>query len=440
MRVVNLQEYTHPKFRSSRRDSPDNSVARLLLPDEILLDIFAILGLQVLQHARLYYNRITMQSTFMLDSTIPLGEDISTIRNAILVPRSWRAVGTEFLYQHIVITSPRRYRLLSRTLEKSPHLSCYVQSTFVADIRMEPSFPMNLLRQQDRVPERIQPHLSSIFQYCTYLDKLFLSLQHPLSDRVASEWLQRPPITSRLRYLTLSGRTLMSTFSHLSLPLLEILCLRAFTFQHEDTVVFPQFPKLHTLQLARTTDWKSYHRIFASITALPSLTCLELYENDYQSSLAANEYTLPDFPHLQTLKAFGTYEYILFSTRWVESPTLGRIRHLGVGVADNGYDSLDEWEIPPTLESLSVAMRLDLPNTSHPQEKPLRYLLGFLRRNSAAIALGVFKEVVILGLTWHSNDPWSQQPIRAVIQDIEEFCFPLRVRVILKRSSTSFSV
>ena len=252
---------------------------------------------------------------------------------------------------------------------------------------------------------------ASIWKICV-MDNLFISLQYPLSSQSSSDWYIP---TTRLTSLTISGRAFDPAFTTLPLPQLQVLCLHKFQFNAEDAITFPPFPKLHTLQLSRTNGWKAYHKVFNSIAKLPSLTCLELYENDYQSSLAANEYSLPDIPHLQRLRAFGTYEYILFSTRWIESPTLARLCDLGVGVADNGYDSLDEWEIPPTMERFMVAMRLDLPDTSKPQPKPLRYLHWFLQRNSDHIARGVLREVVVLGLTWHPENPWSKEEVQEIV-------------------------
>lgn len=430
---------THPRLSFSRHHQVprnyNNNVKRSTLPTEILLDIFSVLADDVLDHARLFYYRITTLSIDLGVPTHPVRTSINTLLNTALVCHTWYSAAMEALYRNPILASYKQYRLFSRTLRKTPRLASYIRTAFVFDIQTAKPFPFNLMHQEDRDPERVHTHLSHIFQSCSSLGRLFIQLHHPLSEIMASHWLGQPSITFQLRYLTLSGKMFTSTFSQLSLPLLEVLCLNGFNFGLHHSTVFPPFPRLHTLQLTRTTGWQAYHRLYGSIVALPALDSLELYENDYQSSLAANEYTLPHFPHLRRLYAFGTYEYILFSTLWVTSPTLKQVRELGVGVADNGYDSLDEWEIPPTLELLTVAMRLDLPDKSNPQERPLQYLLAFLQRNSGPIARGVLKKVVILGLTWHVDDPWRKEPIQTILREIKSLCNPLRVEVTWRRSS-----
>ncbi|KAJ3488903.1 hypothetical protein NLI96_g2529 [Meripilus lineatus] len=414
---------THPRLSFSRHHQVprnyNNNVKRSTLPTEILLDIFSVLADDVLDHARLFYYRITTLSIDLGVPTHPVRTSINTLLNTALVCHTWYSAAMEALYRNPILASYKQYRLFSRTLRKTPRLASYIRTAFVFDIQTAKPFPFNLMHQEDRDPER--GDYSSNY---TILSRR--SWPHIGSDN--------PPSHSNFGISHYRGKCSRQRFPNYLYPLLEVLCLNGFNFGLHHSTVFPPFPRLHTLQLTRTTGWQAYHRLYGSIVALPALDSLELYENDYQSSLAANEYTLPHFPHLRRLYAFGTYEYILFSTLWVTSPTLKQVRELGVGVADNGYDSLDEWEIPPTLELLTVAMRLDLPDKSNPQERPLQYLLAFLQRNSGPIARGVLKKVVILGLTWHVDDPWRKEPIQTILREIKSLCNPLRVEVTWRRS------
>lgn len=178
---------TLPRLSFSRHDAPrhPHDVKGTSLPDEVLLEIFSVLADNVLNTTRLFHYRLSLGMVPLNDPTHPLKACISALLNASLVSRSWCSVCTEFLYSNPVLTSPKQFRLFSRTLEQAPHLSFRVRTLFIADIRTEIFFPLNFIRQQESDPGRICSHLSSIFRSCASADRIFVNLQYPLSKIVA---------------------------------------------------------------------------------------------------------------------------------------------------------------------------------------------------------------------------------------------------------------
>ncbi|TCD65689.1 hypothetical protein EIP91_002316 [Steccherinum ochraceum] len=243
---------------------------------------------------------------------------------AAIVCRSWHAAALPALYAHPLITSNTRLLQFCRTLQTNPDFGLWVTHLHLLNQQTELQV---LTAKKSRFPFRrrrvvVGPELVALDQVrATVLDVLprcknLVALVVTNRDRLRSSivpldsvFVHSSSIGSRLRHLTIYGSPLIKEdgpgdlIGHevplvlgpdISLPVLEILCLRSVGLQSSTT--FPVFPRLRELQFA-------------------DCTCLGPFTPEIPgfSRNTPPEINATNFPRLRTLLLYDNWDSITLS-------------------------------------------------------------------------------------------------------------------------------
>lgn len=238
-----------------------------------------------------------------------------SLKNVILVCRSWYFAGLQHLYVHPTLSSHGRAVILHDVLKKHPEWRLAKTLTLVYD--------GNMYKRPDA--------FLSILRDSTALDTLTILQRNRLESSPFDRHLNvMENLTTRLRVIILYGGHDWSKVLKLSFPALEHLRLQ-YLSANDDGILSGEMPKLQTLQLVQV-KFKFSFELCLRIGALPNLQTLDLYLTDHER-----------------LEPFSIYS----------SSMLPNIRHMTVGVLD-GISSISFalWRPPPNLVTFTMLVNL----------------------------------------------------------------------------------
>ncbi|KAJ3492001.1 hypothetical protein NLI96_g301 [Meripilus lineatus] len=288
-----------------------------------------------------------------------LFEARSNLLHTTRVCRSWNAVATEILYSKIFLLSPTQLLLFCRSLKRNPTLCSFVKQLYV----LQPQHKSTRLLQ--RVPWAITPGVGDIefptlLAACTSLETLTFTYC-PKRPSVYSSWtsgfMERSGIGAHLKELAIHGTTgeehkpLEMLNPAISLPLLEVLVLKAVTLNHNHQ--FPVFPKLRTLRIVLIPRVKVPGVVFQLniyATNFPSLRRLVL--QDTNASIHVDEAVLRN---LWSLRMCGTSERTMYNA-WVMKGYLENVTLLEFHLKKLKPGRFMVTRYPPALKSLVLCI------------------------------------------------------------------------------------
>lgn len=381
-----------------------------------------------------------------------------TLLNVALTCRNMYGVGTEFLYARPFLPTAKHLRLFQRTLTQVPELAQLVKEIVVLDVEIEGKQglarlnPINILTPGIRTSEisPSQSELIPVLGKCGAVETLTINVERSVSliydlDKVfitppvptvpPSLSLARMPsqssfnFSTRLRRLAMNGCEFYTSFSmtnQISLPSLEVLCLRGLYIR--SPFELPRLPRLHTLQIAHVYRSQGVFKKIIDASILPALRTLELFQNhdmglEFSRDLAAL------FPQLERVHIVGShYEYPVFNS-WVSPSRFDTIRHLVVGVLfTSSANLMRRWSIPRMLESLTLVIWLEnylFPTATREHEIPpdiLECVHAFLEYNSEAIRRGPLRELRIITKLPSSPEIVGDERVTRQLRRIWAFC------------------
>ncbi len=337
--ILNATSLTHRR-ESSRSSRAASHVGRL--PPETFIDIIHYLVFPTLPDALLF-----LHSAPGVDAGTDvwgLVEIQTTLYRVTLVCRAWNNIGTELLYTYPCFVSPRQVRRFSRTIRSTPTLARFIKHIYAVEAS-------NLGIRRDRKRTVIGDSAKAILNACKHSSLETLTadvVDHSGVGSIASCFLEHISPASRLRRLVINGIPDPDTFARLSLPSLQVLCLRT-TFLSK-TTVFPVLPKLDTLQIAKGDVWVELGELIMD-EKVPKLCSLELYHCEY----VVKTFHPLVLPHLERMHFVGPGELALYKHLLI-SGALDKLKHITLGFFDtfNYPEDLSETQLPLKLESLTL--------------------------------------------------------------------------------------
>ncbi|KAJ3491498.1 hypothetical protein NLI96_g627 [Meripilus lineatus] len=323
-----------------------------------------------------------------------------SLYNVALVCRLWNSFGTQYLYSHPCLSTPAHVHLLRRTLTNGPRFCRFIKHIFAVDFvssvyvdEASKSLAFNFFRRREDPIKRRKSDILSILDSCGNLSLESMTLinhdEEPSTISQGALFLEALSMGARLRRLVLDGTTIQQRLTKLTLPSLEVLCLRCFTFENV-LPGLPVLPRLHTLQLAKVYSWIDF-RLVIEHERLPMLRSLEMYQCAFHG-LVPPLRSLSFLPDLEDLRLVGSNELDTFQYL-IKFCGLPSIRHIAIGEPNTNPTTLDfsSWIFPDTLECLTVfAVVAGRP--------PLSELLHCLELNRSRNNLRTLKRVNILGV------------------------------------------
>lgn len=419
-KLLKFFRYINPRWSSSPVD--DQTVATLImcearqsntgpLPVEIMIRILQYLVSPVSSEALAFtYRRPSFVESNDLGTH--LGGAQNWLSNITLSCRSMYGVGTEFLYSRPFLPSTDRLLLFQRTLSRVPEFAKLVKEVFILDTetggsplsRVIRSIGFSSSQESELGISDFQYQLMNVMGTCTAAEALTINMERSVDVGYdLDKTFSRPtPFRKHLRRLVVNGckyYTCFSMTSQISLPALEVLCLRGLYIR--STFELPHLPRLHTLQVAQVYRSQAVLKKVLDPSVLPALHTLELFQN-HDMGLEFNRDLASVLPNLKCVHIIGShYEYSVFRS-WVFSPSrLDILRHLVVGVLFTSSAILiGTWRIPKMLESLSLVISLESylrPTT--PKDLPpdiLACVNAFLEFNGETICEGPLRRLEII--------------------------------------------
>lgn len=447
---------------SLARSPPRNSAVRSRMgqiPVEIILYILQhfVESVQPEAHVFVYRRPAFVQAPAL---QLQLRDVQRTLLNVALTCRNMYGVGTEFLYARPFLPTPKHIRLFQRTLTQVPELALLVKEIAVLDVievvegkqGLARLNPINILTPGTRTSEisPSQSELIPVLGRCTAVETLTINVERSVSliydlDKIftappvatvpSSSSLARVPGTSsfsfsnRLRRLVMNGCEFYTSFSmtnQISLPALEVLCLRGLYIR--SPFELPHLPRLHTLQIAHVYRSQGVFKKITDPSILPALRTLELFQNhdmglEFSRDLAAL------FPDLERVHIVGShYEYPVFNS-WVSPSRFDTIRHLAVGVLfTTSANLMCGWRVPQMLESLALVISLEsylFPTVSREQDIPpdiLGCVNAFLEYNQQAIREGPLRKLTIMTKLPGKPEVLRHRQVTSQLEGIWAFC------------------
>lgn len=342
--ILNAKSLAHRR-ESSRSLRAASHVGRL--PPETFIDIIHYLVFPTLPDALLF-----LHSAPGVDAGTDvwgLVEIQTTLHRVCLVCRAWNNIGTELLYTYPCFVSPKQVRRFSRTLRSTPVLARFIKHIYVVEAS---NLKIGLnIRPKDKKRNVIEDNAKAILNACKHSSLETLTtdvVDHIGAGSIASFFLEHISYSSRLRRLVINGIPDPDTFARLSLPSLQVLCLRT-TFLSK-TTVFPVLPNLDTLQIAKGDVWVELGELVTN-EKMPRLSSLELYHCEY----VVKTFHPLVLPRLERMHFVGPGELALYKHLLI-SGALDKLKYITLGFFDtfNHPEDLSETQLPLMLESLTL--------------------------------------------------------------------------------------
>lgn len=210
-------------------------------------------------------------------------------------------------------------------------------------------------------------------------------------------WILLPDtqMSNRLRKLTIYGQSLHNSFcDDLTLPVLEILCLRNFP-HYASKRGLPALPRLHTVQVINSYMGLDLRNYLRPQEKYPSLHTFELYSNEFGAQHGTFK-TLESWPALSRLHLIGDEELMMFSQLLTAGIGI-RVSHLVIGILFEPSILLAKWIFPQDLRSLTVFVGSQSVETF----ATIRECLIF---NTRFMASGSFKSLLMYVSPGHPHD------------------------------------
>lgn len=347
--------------------------------------------------------------------------NIATAYQALItlarVCRSWNEFISEFIFARPVFESGQDVRRFKHILAQSQELRPLVRELAFLDTAKVTAPPTKRLRKQRGAYSEsdILPVLTS----CENLDAVTLSF-HSLTSRPLGRVILSQ-VGNRLRKLSIYGNALDCTFSSLSLPLLEVLCLRHCHLDNKPT--FPLLPRLQTLKLAQLYSEINLEIFLHPSRAPPCLRAVELYHNEAFAPMSPDD--LPSFfGNLIRLHFVGDAELQLCDTL-MQHRALHTVRHLAIGVMNDSNHPISSWPLPRTLHTLSVFTAI-LPsrywNSTVADGRSLSSIRTFLDSNKDGIKSSKLKRIRVgIESNYVDGDIMHLENVKGISQAISAF-------------------
>lgn len=339
--------------------------------------------------------------------------------NLALVSRSWYSVAIGVLYAHPVLRQTSEdAQLFIRTMDSSPTLARLVRS-----VELRPPRTVHQLTFLANRSEGVIPFPMSSLRQCENLTTLS-------SDTLS--WASNTPhqqytlcdltlVASRLRVLHLTGIVTETVILHLSLPSLEVLCLRDCTLPL--TSSFQPLRKLHTFRLYQSQvvgDSRSLESLLFR-SAFPNLQTCEILAwqlSELESSLGIFSRDRSLYPTSLGETSFRD------PSRRIQNGEGPRSMTLGIIEDDIEWDNFKDWRIHPSLELESLTLVL---GSSYRYGNPLNCVLEFLASNSSRHTL----RALCLIYASCSNGDGLENPCDEPLILISERCASLCIKLEL---------
>lgn len=362
----------------------------------------------------------------------PIANTYHVLRTLNLVCRSWNDIIGEFLFARPVFMSGRGLRRFKNTLVQSGELRPFVKEVALLDTARANSSSKRFRKQRGPYTEA---DILSVLTSSPNLDAVALSFHSASSMPLGRVILSQ--VGNRLCKLSIYGSALEATFSSLSFPLLEILCLRHCRLDNKPT--FPLLPRLHTLKLAQLYSEINLEIFLHPLRASPSLRTVELYHNE-----AFSEMSLEDLPSLFgglfRLHFVGDAELKLCDLL-MRNQALHAVQCLAIGVMNSSNHPISAWTLPQTLHTLSVFSAI-LPSrywsSTVAEGHSLTSIRHFLESNKDVLKLSELKRIRVgIESNYADGDIMRLDNVKGISKAITEFCQKNSLEVEFDTLSTS---
>lgn len=356
------------------------------------------------------------------------------IASACLVCWAWYSFGTPLLYHHPMVNT-RTLPLLARTLAKCPPLCALIRGLHVEQhttIQGNAHYiDWFTPRKRKQSQDNFLAHLFRILHLSPSLESLSASFVFYNRPRLPMDIKTGPWVTSRLRFLSVSSRdTLDFVFTNLAFPLLEVLCLINPTLD-KVLELHPQ-PRVHTLCIRQSfcspessnLDIANLRRLFPNLRTFEFFGCLG---NLYRPISPRK-----DTPHLDQLCFMEAYG-VLRPDSWKNYLSTVKARELTLGVLREYNEPLATWQIPRSIESLTLVVKLvDLYDVAPvPSVQPLKYVLQLLRNNARDVGTSPLQRLQIW-IERSFEEDLMVEGLEYALDAIKDFCRSRRIGVEVK--------
>ncbi|KAJ3491504.1 hypothetical protein NLI96_g641 [Meripilus lineatus] len=310
--------------------------------------------------------------------------------NTSLVSRSWHQIAVELLYGTVVLSKSRHLHLFVRTIKTSPCLAALVKSISMVDTQEDVMYSTSMhgssfvALSAFQNTEEIIPSVVIVLKTCENLKIMSSTFTRSVDFYTRRKDVMRGPtwITSRLRMLSLTGNTLEIMLTHFAFPLLEVLCLRAYSFSRN--LRFHQLKRLHTLRLyqplrggdSHPFDISSFQEVF------PNVRTYELFKEGSSTPMIDVGIfdRVQNLEHASFVECPGVRKFEVVKN----CDSLQSLRSFTLGVIDGARggsmeDSFATWRLPPSLETLTLL--IGVPREGSAQVYPLELVVQLLRYN-----------------------------------------------------------
>lgn len=369
MRSSRLLDRLAKRFQSAK-----GSTQCHWLPEELVLSIMLLLASDIYHehHAAYQYWRSDDEWTEWLKR-----EEMSVraMFSAILVCRTWYAIGIEVLYANPTFLTKSHLRSFTFAVERSTFLPRLVKSLSIAELYY-PRFKTELFGIMGKHRERLLHYVHRALVACPGVTRLDICTDAEFGAMIADLLSQTlASFSARLRHLTIRGVCFHCTFGKLTLPQLEILAISQHYYL--DLLELPSLPRLHTLQIVSSDVQSIDGSLTLDASQLPSLRVLQIFTNDCPGPLFDSP---PCFAHLQHIEIFGRDEMFSFDVL-SQSITLSCPREVTLGPITQKTPWLSTWRLPASVETVLFFVDLVCEESFQLADSTLSEILDFVVKN-----------------------------------------------------------
>lgn len=414
-------------------ESPIISGSSSNFPSELLLHIFDTFVAEIFAGAQLVFLNTATGDRQV--TKLDRGQLYWPLLQSALVCKIWYLIAIEALCCHPIFIMGWHTCRFAEFLKKHPQCTRFVRSFSYVDTTSNNPYHLSAQAYQllpvgfrDPKPESVDASITWILKTCGNITVLSLASRNSLTNLTMHGSYQNFPVMSlsQLRSLTLHQCRLVSGARDVIFQKLEYLCFRnAFSFHGRIDITPTTFPCLCDFAFVDFYRWNDIRTVIVQLQTIPTLRSLMLLN----VSIPSGEPPLPYIPQLQRLCIIGVSPPQ--GSPWMTPSPLhasrGNLKHTTIGLySPTMQDCLQNWTIPPTLESLTIYVNFEscrfecyLHNIN-----PAEFILRFLEANTPEISSGSsFRTLVV-----HIVDPGVEsiiqrsQLVESAMKEIERKC------------------